>query len=200
MTAFFFVLKSVAYYGNICDMAVKELSAEMLEELQEAVAAWLEMSIQRLKLNAENKKLNNTGESIQSIAGKMVAMDDGQIDVLIDFKNSARFADYRKNVQYSKLPPVDLITEWVLSKGIGKFKYIPGYKNSTKKLVDTVAARRIAWGVATRRYQKGYGRKKPWFAKLMYGPLIAQLIQKSIEVIGTSSTKIFDYNLDKEIG
>jgi hypothetical protein len=181
-------------------MAVKELSAEMVEELQDAVAAWLQMAILRMKKNAADKKLNNTGESIQSIAGRMVTMDDGQIDVLIDFKNSARFADYRKNVQYSKLPPVDLITDWVLSKGIGAFKYIPGYKNSNKRLVDTVAARRIAWGVAVRRYEKGFGRRKPWFAKLMYGPLIAQLIQTSIDVIGTSSTKLFEYNLDKEIG
>jgi hypothetical protein len=181
-------------------MAVKELSAEMVEELQDAVAAWLQMAILRMKKNAADKMLNNTGESIQSIAGRMVAMDDGQIEVLIDFKNSARFADYRKNVKYSKLPPVDLITDWVLSKGIGSFKYIPGYKNSNKRLVDTVAARRIAWGVAVKRYEKGFGRRKPWFAKLMYGPLIAQLIQTSIDVIGTSSTKLFEYNLDKEIG
>ena len=180
-------------------MAVKELSAEMVEELHDAVAAWMEMAIQRLRKNAADKKLQNTGESIQSIMGRVISGADGQFDALIDFKASARFADYRKNVQYSKLPPVELLAEWVLGKGIGKFKYIPGYKNAKVKPVDQVAARRIAWGVAVRRYQKGYGRKKPWFAKLMYGPLISQLIQTSINVIGTSSVKLFENNLDKEI-
>lgn len=173
----------------------------MAAELESAIAAWLEMGIQKLKANAKDKKLDLTGESINSIAGRLVQVSsEGQFEVLIAFKNSARFADYRKNVSYKQLPPVDLLTQWVLDKGVSKFKYVPGYRNSNKRLVDTVAARRIAWGVAIRRYQKGYGRKKPWFAKLMYGPLIAQLIQTSIDVIGTSSTKIFDYNLDKEIG
>lgn len=180
-------------------MAVKELSAEMVEELHDAVAAWLEMAIQRLRKNAADKKLENTGESIQSIAGRIVAGADGQFDALIDFKASARFADYRKNVQYSKLPPVQMLAEWVLGKGIGKFKYIPGYRASKVKPVDEIAARRIAWGVAVRRYQKGYGRKKPWFAKLMYGPLISMLIKTSIDTIGTTSVKLFENNLDKEI-
>jgi len=182
-------------------MAVKELSAEMIAELEEACAAWLEMGIQKLKANAKDKKLNLTGESINSIAGRLVQVKaEGQFEILIGFKNSARFADYRNNVSYKQLPPVDALTQWVLEKGVSKFKYVPGYQNSTRRILDTKAARRIAWGVAIRRYQKGYGRKKPWFAKLMYGPLIAQLIQTSIDVIGTSSTKIFDYNLDKEIG
>jgi hypothetical protein len=179
-------------------MAARELSAEMVEELKDAVAAWMQMALDRLKKNASDKKLNNTGESIQSIAARMVATAEGQVDVLIDFKNSARFADYRRNVKYSSLPPVELLTEWVLGKGIGKFKYVPGYQNSPKKLSDQVAARRIAWGVAIRRYQRGYGRKKPWFAKLMYGPLIAQLIQVSRDTIGFTSTKIFEGNLDTE--
>ena len=182
-------------------MAIKELSAEMVEELESAIAAWLEMGIQKLKANAKDKKLDLTGESINSIAGRLVQVTpEGQFEILIAFKNSARFADYRKNVKYKSLPPVELLMQWVLGKGIGKFKYVPGYKTAKVKPVDSVAARRIAWGVAVRRYQKGYGRKKPWFAKLMYGPLISQLIQTSIDVIGTSSVKIFENNLDKEIG
>ena len=181
-------------------MAVKELSAEMIAELEEACAAWLEMGVQRLKANAKDKKLNLTGESINSIAGRLVQVSaEGQFEILIGFKNSARFADYRKNVNYKNLPPVQMLAEWVLGKGIGKFKYIPGYRTAKVKPVDEIAARRIAWGVAIRRYQKGYGRKKPWFAKLMYGPLISMLIKASIDTIGTTSVKLFENNLDKEI-
>jgi hypothetical protein len=181
-------------------MAVKELSAEMVEELQDAVAAWMEMAIGRLQKNASDKKLKNTGESIQSISGKIISEANGQFDALIRFKTSARFADYRTNVQYAKMPPVQMFTEWVLGIGVEKFKYIPGYRKSKVKPIDEIAARRIAWGVAIRRYKKGYGRKKPWFAKLMYGPLIAILIKTSIDTIGSTSIKLFENNLDKEIG
>jgi hypothetical protein len=174
---------------------MKEVSVEMAEELEAACAAWLEMAIKELIASAKKNKVELTGQTIASIAGSIVSFSpDGVGEILINFQNSGRFQDWRK-MDYGKLPPIDVLTEWVEKIGINKFKFVPGYKGKERKISDSQAARRIAWGVAMARYNRGPKRKKRWFAKLMYGPLLARLISAQIEVLGTSSLQVVDLNL-----
>jgi hypothetical protein len=180
-------------------MATKEISQEAAEQLNDACAAWLEMAIRELKLSAKKSRLELTGESIASIHGSISKFStDGVGEIIISFQNSLRVQDW-KNQKYSTIAPPDFLTEWVLKIGVDKFKSVPAYNSQSRKnLTQTEAARRIAWGIAVSRFRKGVKKKRRWFAKLFYGPLLARLIQAQIDVLGTSSLRIMDINLDKE--
>jgi hypothetical protein len=171
----------------------------MVEQLEEAAAAWLEMAVRELIASAKKNKVELSGETIASIAGSVSAFTPQAVGtILIEFQNSGRFQDW-KSMNYSKVPPVDVLAEWVEKIGVSKFKYVPGYQGKTeRKISDSQAARRIAWGVAMARYRKGPKRKKRWFAKLMYGPLLARLIDAQIEVLGTSSLQLVTNNFKIE--
>lgn len=170
----------------------------MVQQLEEAAAAWLEMAVRELIASAKKNKVELTGETIASIAGSVADFTpDGVGAILIQFQNSGRLQDWRK-MEYSKLPPVDILAQWVEKIGIDKFKFVPGYRGKERRISDSQAARRIAWGVAMARYRRGPRRKKRWFAKLMYGPLLARLIDAQIEVLGTSSLQVVTENFKIE--
>lgn len=174
-------------------MAEKNLSQEMVTQLEAVSAAWLEMAIRRLKESAAKNKVSFTGELINSIQGTISDFDENGVgSILIGFNPSGRILDYRNKFNYSTTPPIDLLTQWVESIGVSKFKKVSGYKLGKKPPTESMTARRIAWGIAISRLRKGPKKPRKWFAKLMYGPLLAQLIQAQIDVIGTSSIRILD--------
>lgn len=174
---------------------MKDTTPEMVENLELYITAWLEASIRELKQSALDKKMNVTQETIRSIMGAFQGLSPAAVgEVLISFKNSGRFLDFKKSPDWQKLPPVKELEEWVKKIGLNKFKYIPGYKNSGKRPTDDIAARRIAWGVAIHRYHMGAKRKKPWFAKLFYKKHIAQIIRILVEETGTASVRAITEN------
>lgn len=176
-------------------MANRDVSAEMVQELEAASAAWLEMAIRELKASAKKNKLELTGGTIESIAGSISAFSPEAVgEIIISFQNSARFLDYRKQ-SYKRQAPVDALAEWVERVGLDKFKTVPGYRSGTRPVTDSLAARRIAWGIAVSRARRGPGKKRKWFAGLMFKPLLARLIQAQIEILGTSSVRVVADNL-----
>jgi hypothetical protein len=118
------------------------------------------------------------------------------MDLAISFQNSARFQDWRTKPDYKKQPPVEEIMDWVLKKGVSNFKKVPGYGKGKQRITDSEAARRIAWGIAISRLRNGPKKRKRWFAKLMYGPLLARLIAAQIEILGTASTRVITENFN----
>lgn len=174
-------------------MAKADLNSEMLSDLEAVTAAWLQMAIAELKASAQKKKVQLSGDLIASIQGRISDFSaDGMADIEISFKAAGRILDYRTKPEYSKNPPVDELAQWVEMLGLDKFKKVPGYKNRRPNISQSAAARRIAWGIAISRLRKGPRRPRKWFAKLFYGPLIAQLIKAQIDVLGTSSVRILD--------
>lgn len=176
-----------------------DISAEMMQELEDASAAWLERAIRALKESAEKKEIVLTGESIKSIAGAISGFSSqGVMDIGISFQNSARFLDWRTKPDYKKNAPIEDLMAWVLKKGVQNFKTVPGYGKGKPKITDSQAARRIAWGIAVSRFIHGPKKRKRWFGKLMYGPLLARLIAAHIEILGTSSMKVISENFKIE--
>jgi hypothetical protein len=174
-------------------MAEKNLSEDMVTQLEAVSAAWVEMAIRRLKESAAKNKVSFTGELINSINGSISDFDENGVgNILIAFNPSGRILDYRNKYNNSTTPPIDLLTKWVESIGLGRFKFVSGYKKGKAPATQSMTARRIAWGIAYYRFRSGPKRPRKWFAKLMYGPLLAQLIKAQIDVLGTSNLRILD--------
>jgi hypothetical protein len=173
----------------------KEVTDQYKQDLEELTAAWLENAIRELIQSAKDKKVNVTQETINSIIGSFAGLStEGIGEVLIGFKNSGRFIDFRKSPDWQKFPPIQSIADWVLKIGISKFKYIPGYQNAKSTPSAQMAARRIAWGVAIHRYHLGAKRKRPWFAKLFYKRLLGKFIGAMVDATGTSSIRVITEN------
>jgi hypothetical protein len=180
-------------------MAKLDINAEMMQQLEDAGAAWMEMAIRELKASAKNKKLELSGASIASISGAISGFTSaGTMELAISFQNSARFQDWRTRPDYKNQPPIEEIMDWVLKKGVQNFKSVPGYGKGSRKISDSEAARRIAWGIAIAKRRNGPKKRKRWFAKLMYGPLLARLIAAQIEILGTSSIRVITENFKIE--
>lgn len=169
---------------------------QYIAELEDMLTAWLQETILELKENAAKKKVSLTGETIASIVGNFEGLNaKAQADILINFKNSGRYLDWKKRPEWNKLAPVDLLEQWVLKVGLSKFKYVPGYENSKTVPTQQQAAKRIAWGIAVSRYRRGVKKKAPWFAKLFYKRRIGIIINRMIEITGTSSVRAITENL-----
>lgn len=170
-----------------------EITKEVNDELMAACAAWLEMAIRELRNSAQKNKLNLTGEAINSIQGAVSGFGgDGVGEVLISFANYARIRDSKDPYTFQRRPPVDEIEKWILRIGLQKFRTVPGYTGDKRPTSESVAARRIAWGIATRMYQNGPPRRRRWFAKTMYGPLLARFIQVQVKILGDSHVRIYN--------
>jgi hypothetical protein len=176
-----------------------DISLEMQQQLEDASAAWLEMAIRELKASAKKAGVELSGASISSISGAVSGFSaDSVLQIAINFQNSARFLDWRSKPDYKKSPPVEELVDWVLKKGVQNFKKVPGYGKGNQKISDSEAARRIAWGIAVARLRRGPSKRKRWFGKLMYGPLLARLIAAQIEILGTSSLRVVTENFKFE--
>lgn len=180
-------------------MARIDISLEMQKELEDASGAWLEMAIRELKASAKKAGVELTGASISSISGAITNFSsDGVMEIMISFQNSARFQDWRTKPDYTKIAPVEELMNWVLKKGVSNFKKVPGYGKNKPRISDSQVARRIAWGIAVARLRNGPKKRKRWFGKLMYGPLLARLIAAHIEILGTSSIRVITENFKIE--
>jgi hypothetical protein len=176
-----------------------DISLEMQQQLEDASAAWLERAIRALKESAENNGVVLTGESIKSISGAISNFSsDGVMEIAISFQNSARILDWRTKPQYTKNAPIEELVNWVLKKGVQNFKRVPGYGKGKPRITDSQAARRIAWGIAVSRFIHGPKKRKRWFAKVMYGPLLGRLMSAHMDILGTSSLRVITENFKIE--
>ncbi len=70
-----------------------------------------------------------------------------------------------KRLQFPNLPPIDVLQEFVLKRGIHNFKYVPAYQNVSADKMPTQdkIANRIAWGIAIKWKTDGkVVRKNRW--------------------------------------
>jgi len=97
----------------------------------------------------------------------------------IGFQGYGRFKDMRQ-LLYSKLPPIDVLEDYVRQLGLEKFKYVPGYLlNANYRVLhipDNRAINRIAWGIATNRMRFGVKRSRK---NSFYNPTRGKLIYET---------------------
>ncbi|GAB3886120.1 hypothetical protein [Spirosoma agri] len=132
--------------------------------------------VMQRKLQAAGYVLS--GELLNSLRHQSVVVArDLYAEFSIGFAGYGRFKDMR-NLLYGKLPPVEVMEEYVRDIGLDKFKYVPGYLLGAKYRVlhipDTRAINRIAWGIAINRLNKGVklGKNRNAFYNPTRGKLI----------------------------
>lgn len=124
-----------------------------------------------LRQSAEKKGLALSRDLMNSINSKVQrAAGDTLTHVFFAFEDYGRHADM-KNLIYTKMPPIDEMVKFVTKVGLHNFKYVPGYEDSRSVPHESIAVKRIAWGLAKGRLRRYKHRPKKWFAKQFYGQI-----------------------------
>ncbi|WP_019986277.1 hypothetical protein [Rudanella lutea] len=105
----------------------------------------------------------------------------------VGFRGYGRFKDMRQ-LLYEKMPPVEVMEEFVKRIGLDSFDYVPGYLTDAKRRVEipnTRAINRIAWGVARSRIFTAKIRhyKRNAFYNPTRGKLIYEASYKLLEAL-----------------
>jgi hypothetical protein len=121
-----------------------------------------------------------TGELLNSLRHQAVVVGrDLYAEFSIGFAGYGRFKDMRQ-LLYSKLPPIEVMEEFVRTIGLDNFTYIPGYVKDANRRVtitDSRAVNRIAWGIAVNRLKMGVKRGSNRNA--FYNPTRGKLIYET---------------------
>ena len=156
---------------------------------------WAKSVYKKLLDEMKKKKLDYSGELQDSLQVVVNKNNDDWPSVTISFGNYGRFVEM-KNLYYSKHPPIQVLKDWVASKGISKFKFIPGYQGRKTVPTRDIAISRIAWAVATARRYGGvsnqYGknvRRKVWKQRTL-GKAVAHLNHLVAETMATTTQEI----------
>jgi len=128
-----------------------------------------------------------TGDLLNSLHHQSVIVGrDLYAEFSIGFAGYGRFKDMRQ-LLYGKMPPIDMMEEFVRNVGLEKFSYTPGYLKDAKRRVnipDNRAVNRIAWGVAINRIKMGVkGGRKNAFYNPTRGKLIYETGYKILEAL-----------------
>lgn len=173
---------------------------EYNQTVQEVLAAWCEYAIRMLTEQLKKKKMVITADLEKSLKTEVSKIVNGGGYVSLNFNLYGRYRDMKK-LTYSGPANFDEMLAWVKGKGIAAFKYIPGYdpaKRNVLRIPTTNSAmNRIAWGVAWSRYTKFKHRRKQWFNKYFYGPVVGHLIDGLIAATGTSAVQVVERDLEK---
>jgi predicted transcriptional regulator len=157
-------------------MTPEEIHAFVNKELGD----WMQNTVRLLRDRIKQKQLVFSQDLYESFETQAInATQDTLGQVSLSFLDYGRHRDINK-LFYSRMPPVEILEEFVLKTGLEKFKYIPGYKQGARIPSDQIAARRIAWGIAKSRIGKTYGKPKKWFQKVFWGQ-ISILIDKMLD-------------------
>lgn len=127
-----------------------------------------------------------TGDLLDSLRHESVVVGASlYAEFTIGFSGHGRFKDMRQ-LLYGKMPPIDVVEQYVMELGLDKFKYVPGYLLNAKYRVlhisDSRAINRIAWGIAVSRMKNGVkGQRKNAFYNPTRGKLIYETSYKLLE-------------------
>lgn len=159
------------------------ITVNLTQEQFERIASDVVASIMAEATLTMQRKLQNAGfvltsELLNSLRQQsIVTGKELYAEFSIGFAGYGRFKDMRK-LLYGKLPPIDVLEDYVREVGLERFKYVPGYLLNAKYRVlhipDNRAINRIAWGIAVSRLKNGVKRGRnnafynPTRGKLMY--------------------------------
>lgn len=128
-----------------------------------------------------------TGELLNSLRKQsMIVAKDLYAEFSIGFAGYGRFKDMRQ-LLYTKMPPIDVLEDYVRAIGLENFGYVPGYRKDAKfrvYITDSRAVNRIAWGIAMNRRKEGVtgGRKKAFYNPTR-GRLVYQVRDRIMEAL-----------------
>ena len=101
-----------------------------------------------------------TGDLLDSIRAGSITRGKGWISGLVYYSDLLRIKDM-KVLNYSTIPPLQPLMDWVERTGVNNFAYVPGYQNGKQPPTDIEKIHRIASGIqyylkATPNVRRGY--------------------------------------------
>jgi hypothetical protein len=167
----------------------EQLNAFINAELgnwSENVRTLLMENVKKKGLTLSSSLLNSFDQQVQEATQGTLAK------VFFVFSDHGRHHDMRSLV-YTKMPPVGELEEFVRKVGLSKFKYVPGYERG-RMPAESIAIKRIAWGIAQSRLKSYKHKPRKWFAKSFYGQiniLISSLLEGYQEsLVGQVKTEL----------
>lgn len=171
------------------------MDTQLYEKLNALADDYTPVLYKKLADSIQKKKAVNSRELLDSLSVVAKKSSNDAPTIVISFAGHGRFIEM-KNLFFGKTPPIDPIKEWVESKGISKFKYIPGYEGKNFTPTRDKAASRIAWGIVmAKRYGSrsgSYGAnkgRKLWKQKTL-GISIAHLGHLVEEALAETASKM----------
>lgn len=148
------------------------------EYINAVLQEWAPFVLQVLHEGISKRKLVLTQDLYQSLRWELLRATAGMVATgKLFFRTHGRWKDMR-TIRNGKQPPINaIIEEFVQKIGVSNFKYVPGYKAGKTVPTDSVAMRRIAWGISRSLANKKQTAAKKWYAKNFYGT-INVLIEK----------------------
>jgi hypothetical protein len=145
-------------------MTEKEIDKLINDELGD----WAGYVMLALGRSLQKRKLILTGDLLRSLQYEVLKdAAEGTGKLRIMFQDAGRIRDM-KAVTWKKLPPADAMEAYIKKIGLGKFKYVPGYKSGRFPISQKIAINRIAWGIAKGKQRHNKTVPKKWFAKPFY--------------------------------
>jgi hypothetical protein len=142
------------------------------DSIAEALEQWSAETLELLKRNVEKQGLALTKDLYNSLRVEVVSQTAYELaHARFYFQIYGRFKDMKVNyfnyTGHKGFPPVAEMEKFIQKTGLENFKYIPGYKPG-KVPAESMAIRRLAWGVS-----KGIAKRKTvapekWYAKTFY--------------------------------
>lgn len=120
-----------------------EFRDAILEELPKIASD----SIAYFKKAIESNNIILTGELLDSFSVS-IEQEAGSISADIHFASYGRYKDMKGLRWSGNMPNFDAIESFVEKKGLASFAYVPGYENALHFPADTIAIKRIAFGIA----------------------------------------------------
>jgi hypothetical protein len=171
---------------------LKNLDFDSLNEyIENELGDWA-MNVQRLlQENLIRSNITLTDDLLNSFEEQVYSHASQNIQTLLfGFHDYGRMREMR-NLVYTKMPPVEVLEDYVEKVGLAKFKYVPGYR-SGKIPHESVAIKRIAWGIARAKFLENRHKPKRWFARAFYREinlLITNLMIGYQEAVANDTTK-----------
>lgn len=129
---------------------------------------WGTFVLGRLADKLKERNVSLSGDLLRSLQMEVLPTHPTP-SVQIGFEQYGRIREM-KATQWTKQPPIEVLEDFVKKVGVDKFQYkgdrVP------RNLTESEAIKRIAWGIARSRTDKGIVPKpKRWYNKTFYAQL-----------------------------
>ena len=172
----------------------KPTEEEIKNFVSEILAEWLPFAAQSIIAAMEKRGLISSGELTESVLGKYLGNSvNGDPVASLVFETYGRYMDLKKLAR--KPMPNDVIMgvlqEWVNKRGLGAFKYVPGYKTKPN-ISEDMQLKRIAWGIGK---SKKISKAKGW----RYAKRKTSLIINLTERLATSYAEVTQRMIKRQL-
>lgn len=169
-------------------------SNPILNKLYEQLAERIEKNF---KDNVLREGLVSSTDLVNSIKAGKIQVGSKMISTSVVFSALLRIKDM-KSLNYSTIPPLAPLVEWVERKGLSKFSYVPGYSGKISKASDIDKIYRISAGI--QYHLKASPTVRRGYRGIYNDDLYRRIIPEFIETLRASSEMWAKLNIEEALG